>query len=80
MERFYFNVMDGASAPDREGVLLSGLDAARIEAVRLTGALLSEAPASACAGDDWRVEVVDQRGLTLFMITVITTDSPATRR
>ena len=80
MERFFFHVMDGTSAPDHEGVLLSGLGAARIEAVRLTGALLSEIPASVCAGDDWRIEVADQTGLTLFMITVITTDSPATRR
>ena len=44
MPRYFFHVIDGVSSTDTEGVEIASLAEARREAVRLSGAILSEHP------------------------------------
>lgn len=43
MPRYFFNVHDGRSAPDREGTELPDTEIARAQAVRLSGEILPDA-------------------------------------
>ena len=74
MPRFYFNVFDGRSTRDTDGVNLPDCETARCEAIRLAGALLDEESPRLKDGDDWRLEVTDKTGLILirldFSVTV----------
>lgn len=44
MPRFYFDITDNKIEVDEYGVELEGLNAARIEAVRLSGEVLKHGP------------------------------------
>lgn len=77
MPLFYFNVQDGASVPDQTGTELPDLTAARHEAVRFAGALLSEDPETFWDGDEWRLNVCDDKGLMLFQLTFFSSDAPS---
>ena len=77
MPRFHFNVRDGHNLEDGEGVELPDFSTARREAIRLSGALLEEEPDQFDVGDDWRMEVTDDTGLILFLMTFSIMQSPA---
>jgi len=77
MPRYHFHVEDGVSMPDEEGQELRDLTAARDEAVKLAGALLRDEPRTFWNGDQWDMNVCDDRGLTLFRLTFFATDAPA---
>ncbi|MBY2910020.1 DUF6894 family protein [Rhizobium leguminosarum] len=69
MARYFFNVHDGISIPDRVGSEHPDLQSARTEAVetiaeRLRGALLNKADVSA-----WLMNVTDERGLTVIVLS-----------
>ena len=44
MPRYFFHVQDGSDFPDLQGTVLDDLPAARLEAVRFAGSLLSGKP------------------------------------
>ena len=77
MPRFYFNVRDGHDIADTDGVELDDFRAARREAIRLSGALLESEADQFDAGDEWRLEVTDETGLILFVMTFSIMQSPA---
>lgn len=77
MPRFYFNVVDHGSAPDREGMELADASVARIEAVRLAGEMLRHMGARHWDGTAWRLEVADARGAVLFVLRVSAEEHPA---
>ena len=77
MARYFFDVQDGRSIADTEGTDLSGLMAARLEAVALAGRRLLDNPAEFWKADQWSVEVKDHTGLVLFCIHVEAVDAPA---
>jgi hypothetical protein len=79
MPRYYFHVDDGHSILDHEGTEFPGLKAARIEAVRLAGAILSERAETFWNDEPWSLRVTDKAGLTLFALEVIATEAPAVR-
>ncbi|RWY68792.1 DUF6894 family protein [Rhizobium sp. WSM1325] len=69
MARYFFNVHDGISIPDTLGSEHPDLQSARTEAVetiaeRLRGALLTKGDVSA-----WLMNVTDERGLTVIVLS-----------
>ena len=78
MPQFHFNVRDGSDLPDRDGTELPDLRTARREAVKLAGRLLLDEPDTFWEGSDWRVEVTDAEGLTLFWLDFTGADAPVT--
>lgn len=65
----YFHIQDGEYLSDREGTQLPNIATAQIEAVRLTGQLLSEGAEKFWIGDAWMLRVTDDTDLTLFELT-----------
>ena len=77
MARYFFNVEDGASIPDKIGTELPNLRSARMEAVRLSGKLLQEEPDLFWdSGDDWKMIVTDDAGLILFSLHFAASGAP----
>ena len=78
MPRFHFNVYDGVSALDPTGTELTDWPTARLEAVRLAGALMADDAQQIAVGEDWRLEVTDEAGLVLFRLDVTAQEPIAT--
>jgi hypothetical protein len=75
MPHFYYHVLDGTSVPDRDGVELPDIDAAKVEAFRFAGAVLSDGiDGSVWQGHPWRIVVTDgpspQGGRTYLTLTL----------
>lgn len=79
MPRFFFNVYDGVSSLDDTGSELADRQEARIEAVRLAGEILKDDAQRIALGEDWRIEVVDERGLVLFRFDFVSVATPLHR-
>lgn len=79
MPRFHFHVYDGVDQIDGVGMELSSWEAARIEAVRMSGAIITHEASWVAEGEDWRMEVTDATGLVLFRLDFVVLTSPATR-
>lgn len=56
---------------------LSNSDEARIEAAKRIGLLLHAHAANVWADEDWQMDVTDETGLVLFVITVAALRGPA---
>jgi hypothetical protein len=71
--RYYFHIKDDVTTLDREGTNLADLDAARKEAVGLSGEVLRDgAHLSLWSGSPWVLWVTDQpedQGQTLFTLS-----------
>lgn len=67
MPRYFFHLQDGKDIPDSEGTELADPKAARIEAIRAGGAMLRDL-ASYWDGTEWRMDVTDEAGTTLFKL------------
>lgn len=80
MPTFHFTVRDGSDRPDPVGVDLPNLKAARHHAVAFAGQLLIGDPDAFWSGDDWRMEVTDDRGLILLTLIFVGLDAPAVLR
>ena len=77
MAIYHFNLTDGAREPDLMGTDLPDHEAARLEAVRLSGEVASERPAALWADGSLQVEVTDDAGMVLFLVTTIVTQAAA---
>lgn len=77
MPRYFFHLTDGEDYPDLHGTMLEDHAAARIEAVRFSGQLLSERPDKFWSGEEWKMRVTDDKDLTLFELIFIATCSAA---
>ena len=81
MPLFFFDIANGPDVqPDEDGTDLEGLNAARIEAVRLSGELLKSYPDRFWSTGEWNCTVRDENGLTLFVLHFFATGAPATLR
>ena len=76
MPIYHFNVHDGVECLDRVGSDLPDLAAARTEAVRRITGILDEGAADFWRGTPWNINVSDAKGLTLFTIMLLVTNSP----
>ena len=78
MPRYHFHRTDGQIEPDPEGSVLPDLHAARMQAVVYAGQTLKDHPEMVWDGHDLNIEVTDDTGLMLFVVTVMTIEAPAT--
>ncbi|MGU3537760.1 DUF6894 family protein [Methylobacterium sp. A54F] len=76
MPRFFFNVYDGRSEIDHDGTELSDHHEARRQAIRFAGRILDDEAHRIAIGEEWRMEVTDERGLVLFRLDFMVTGSP----
>lgn len=79
MARYFFDTVDAAHDPDREGVELLDLAAARKYAIRFAGAVLNDEPSVLWDGRDFEVSVSDEHHTLLFILTAFVTNAPAAR-
>lgn len=79
MPRYFFHVADGDDFPDLQGTVLENDAAARMEAVRFSGHLLSDNPERFWSGQEWKMRVTDDSDLTLFELMFAVTCSAAMR-
>jgi hypothetical protein len=76
--KFFFNLQGGAM-PDREGVELPDVAAAKMVAVQTACAIISQNVSEVLERGEWQMAVSDEQGLALFSLTFFTTDAPAVR-
>ena len=77
MSTYHFNLADGGIEPDKDGIELADIHAAPLAAVRFAGDMASERAAAVWADGTLQVEVTDDAGLVLLLVTVIVTNAPA---
>ncbi len=77
MPRYHFNVYDGSSNLDHEGVELRDLNQAHIEALRCTAGIISDEARRRSLGKKWRLEVTDAQGAILLRLDLLTTTPTA---
>ncbi|WP_131117201.1 DUF6894 family protein [Lichenihabitans psoromatis] len=77
MPRFHFNVYDGATSLDQDGTQLENVAAARARGIRLAGALLAEKADEQSTFSDWWLEITDGRGMILYRIDILVSESAA---
>jgi hypothetical protein len=76
MPRYFFDIRDGEFIPDPVGREFIDLEAARIQAVVISGELLKENPSRFWEGEEWQLEVRDETRRILFILTFMATNSP----
>jgi hypothetical protein len=69
MPRYYFHVRDGKEIPDTEGSVLADADAARAEAIVLSGAMLKDLGGEFWSNGEWQIRVVDEAGNKVCALT-----------
>jgi hypothetical protein len=69
MPRYYFHVRDGKEIPDTEGSVLADADAARAEAIVLSGAMLKDLGGQFWSNGEWQIRVVDEAGNKVCALT-----------
>ena len=75
MPRYFFDIRDGEYLRDEVGTDLPDIEAARVQAVVLSGGLLQERPSKIWDGEEWRLEV--RKGpKVLFALTFMATSAP----
>ena len=79
MPRYFFATADGTRETDHIGTQLANIAAARVEAIRYAGDVLSDQPGMLWDGEDFRVEVSDETGLVLFTVVTMAMNSSATK-
>ncbi len=77
MPKYFFNVDDGQSSPDEDGTELPDLAAAKVEGLRLAGAIIQEKATFIETGRALRIEVSDGTDLVLFRMVFSLVESPA---
>jgi hypothetical protein len=80
MPRYHFHTEDGHHHPDPEGLDLPDSVAVRTEAIRAMGQLVNERHDDFWRNGAFRMIVADHTGLTLIILDLIATVSPAMHR
>lgn len=70
MSRFFFSTSNGHRVVDHTGTDLVDDQAAEREAIRLTGALIADAPDILRESGELRVEVTDEHGRSICTVHV----------
>lgn len=74
MPQYYFNTSNGSPHIDDIGMDLADIDAARREAVRYGGSLLSDDPDMVMQDNGLRIDVLDAVGAPCFVVRVLIED------
>jgi hypothetical protein len=75
---FRFEVRTPTHVMASDGGEFANSDAARVEAARRIGDLLRKHAGEIWTDEDWQMDITDESGLILYVITVNVTQSPAT--
>lgn len=75
--RYFFNVTGAVHEPDNKGLEISSLSDARIAAVKFASDYLRDRPELVWLGEEFRVEVTDEKQRTLFTFIAVGVDAPA---
>jgi hypothetical protein len=70
MARYFFNIQHGSSGPDMEGEELPNNEAAWLEATLIAGELFKDIDGKFRPGQEWSLEVTDERRNPLYVIRV----------
>jgi hypothetical protein len=76
--RFHFQVRTGTHLVVTELADLPSTYEVRVDAAKRIGVLLHDHAGKLWAGEDWRMDETDERGLVLFVINVSAMRTPAT--
>jgi hypothetical protein len=68
MPLYFFNVLDGHSHRDETGTELPDIYTAQAQAIRLSAEILREMGTRFWNGTEWKLEVTDDQGRTLFIL------------
>jgi hypothetical protein len=68
MPRYFFHVIDGKKFIDKEGSEHSSLRQARIEAIKLAGAILKDEGDQFWNGEQWHMNVTDASGQSVLKL------------
>ena len=74
--RYFFNLAGAIHRPDNKGLMIATLSDARIEAVKFAAEYLRDRPELVWLGEEFRVEVTDGEGRTMFTFIAVGVDSP----
>ncbi len=77
MPRYHFHIHDGRTIIDTDGMDLADTAQARRMAIRITGQYLEDEADLISLGEEWRMEVTDDRGLILFRLDFVVTNAAA---
>jgi len=80
MPKYFFTTRGVQDFKGEEGIDFPDADAARLEAVKFVGACLSDRPYLLSETRDLRVELRDENGEFVSMVTVFVTNDPARRK
>lgn len=80
MPRYFFNIDDGRSARDIDGIELKDLATAKCEGVKLAGRLICDDAGRFWDRREWGLTVTDSAGLILFSLAFLGTEAPAAAR
>jgi hypothetical protein len=75
--RYFFNLAGVVDAPDNTGLEISSLSEARIHAVKFASEYLRDRPELVWLGEEFRVEVTDERRELVFTFIAVGVDAPA---
>ena len=76
MPRYFFHIQDGKNIPDTEGTVLPDNKAARNEAIATGGTILRDL-SSYWDGREWRMNVMNENGATVFRLRFSAEVDPA---
>lgn len=79
MPIYHFEVRTPTHVMITDGVELSDATAARVEAAKRIGGLLSAHAAQIWIDQEWQMDITDANGLILYVIEVMTLKSAATQ-
>ncbi len=71
MPRYFFNIENGSSTPDVDGVVLTGAAEARAQATKMAGEMLREGSARLWETGQWRLDVRDEAGSAVFALSLL---------
>ena len=79
MPRYYFHLQDGTLEIDDQGTELLDFNAAKIEAVRLLGAVIKDQPDEFWSSSSLKMMVTDEASVLLFALDLSAVQSPLTK-
>lgn len=77
MQRYFYDMVNGAKCVDEDGVEHPDFLSAKAEAVRFFGETLIHQADNFYGQDEWKVIVRDDAGLTLLTFVFLMIESPA---
>ncbi len=76
MPRYFFHVLDGDAARDTDGTDLPDIYAAQEQAIHMSGEILRDMGGKFWNGTEWKLEVADEHGQSLFVLRFSAEEKP----